>query len=78
MDTTVESSRRRKQDRVHLDLSLNINTIIAVLALIFTMVRYGNEIVSHLKSIDSKTNIMWTHFDKSQLTKEEINSLIEK
>lgn len=70
---TINYDERRKH--FHIDWSLNITSIIAVLALIVTLVKYGNTVVGYLKSIDSRTNIMWSHFDKSALTKDELVQL---
>lgn len=61
---------RRK--RFHIDWSLNITSIIAVLVLIITLIKYGNATIGYLKSIDARTNIMWAHFDKNQMTKDEL------
>lgn len=57
------------------DWTLNITSVISILALLYTLTHFGTQIVNHLQSIDSKTNIMWTHFDKNQLTKEELLQL---
>lgn len=67
----------RRGDKFHFDFTINITTILAVCGLIATMAHYGNAAVNYLKSIDAKTNIMWSHFDKGQLSKDELTTLIE-
>lgn len=66
---------RDRRERFHIDWSLNITNIIAILALLFTLANYGRQVITYLKSIDSRTNIMWAHFDKSQLTREDLIKL---
>lgn len=59
----------------NVDWTLNITSILAMGALIITLIKYGNDTVHYLKSIDAKTNIMWVHFDKSQMTKDDLIQL---
>lgn len=64
-----------RRSNFNIDWSLNITSLIAMTALIITLVKYGNAAVGYLKSIDAKTNIMWAHFDRSSMTKEELIQL---
>lgn len=61
-----------RRSQFNIDWSLNITSLIAVAALIITLIKYGNEAMGYLKTIDAKTNIMWVHFDKTQMTNEEL------
>lgn len=63
---------RRNNDKFHIDWSLNVTSIIGIIIFLFTMIKYGNDVISYLSRIDSRTNIMWTHFDKTQLSKDEL------
>lgn len=63
--------KKRREDKVNFDYTINITNIIALVILIGTIISYGNQAVNYLKSINAKTNIMWTHFDKTNMTKEE-------
>lgn len=64
-----------RRHKFHVDWSLNITSIIGILVFLFTIVKYGNATVSYLRSIDAKTNIMWVHFDKTQMSKDELIQL---
>lgn len=66
---------RRDGSKFRFDWTFNITNIIAIVGIILTIAHYGSEALDYLKQIDSRTNIMWVHFDKSQLTKEELAKL---
>lgn len=74
MDVPVVINRRNN-DKFHIDWSLNITSIIGIIIFLFTLIKYGNDVISYLARIDSRTNIMWTHFDKGQLSKEELETI---
>ncbi len=71
----INDSHGERRKHFHIDWSLNISSIIGIIIFLFTLVKYGNATIWYLRSIDSKTNIMWTHFDKSGLTKDELLQL---
>lgn len=71
--TKINYEERRKGFRF--DWTLNVTSMISIIALIFTIAHYGSEVLNYLKQIDARTNIMWTHFDKSQMTKDELVKL---
>lgn len=64
--TILEEVRKAKneQNSVHFDWTINIGTIGSIFLLIFTLARYANEVVGHLKSVDNKVTIMWIDFAK--------------
>lgn len=66
----VDSDRRANRFRI--DWSLNITSILAILALIITMVRYGSMMVEGFKETQAKTTIMWNHFDKTQINQADL------
>lgn len=66
---------RRNDDKFHIDWSLNITSIIGIIIFMITMIKYGNDVITYLGRIDSRTNIMWTHFDKNQLSKDELETV---
>lgn len=66
---------RRNNDKFHIDWSLNVSSIIGIILFLLTIINYGNSAIGYLKSIDAKTNVMWSHFDKSQMTKDELVQL---
>lgn len=65
----------RRDNTFRFDWTFNITNIIAIVGIILTIAHYGSNALEYLKQIDSRTNIMWVHFDKSQLTKEELSKL---
>lgn len=69
------NSKEERRKHFHIDWSLNISSIIGIIVFLITLVKYGNSTIGYLKSIDSRTNIMWVHFDKNQLTKDELIQL---
>lgn len=70
-------NRRMGDNKFHIDWSLNITNIIALVVLLGTLMNYGSQAIYYLKSNAAKIDIMWNHFDKSILSKEELLRLEE-
>jgi hypothetical protein len=75
VEVPVVINRRTDDRKFHIDWGLNVGNIITLVLLLITLINYGGQIVTYLKSINAKTNIMWSHFDKSQLSKDELLKL---
>jgi hypothetical protein len=46
------------------DWSINVGTVTSVLLLLGTIVNYGRKVLSYLKTISFRVNVMWEQFEK--------------
>lgn len=67
--------RDHEERRLHFrfDRTVNISNVLSILILVATLIRYGNDVISYLKDINVKTNIMWSYFAKDH---PEVNQLL--
>lgn len=65
MDITLPEPVAFKNGKIKFDWTINITTLIGIVVLTFTIVKYGNDALTILRDIRAKTNVMWAEYAKS-------------